>query len=401
MKKLFLVIGVSLLLTGCSISFEKEESSSTTTTANLAQLNQEDLDNIKQQIMNEIRQEIQNEYAQYITETEHMIINVVNTNSRAVLGVSNIKNTEGVYHEVSSGSGVIYKHILSDNEYYMITNEHVVNDADKISVVLADKTYIDAELVGADQITDLAVVKFTSSTSFPVVEIADSDELQIGQFAIAIGNPLGYEYYGSVTSGIVSGLSRDMAIDYDKDNVIDWNATLIQHDAAISPGNSGGGLFDITGKLIGINNMKIVENSVSNIGFAIPSNTVQYVIDQLEINGEVERPSLGIIGSPVANVIQNNENIRAGLYDGEIVEIPDGITTGVLVRTIVDNSSSSNSDLQEGDIILKYNDVVIITFDDLRLQIDNAKVGDQVTLTVNRNGHNIQIPLTLIQRPKV
>ncbi|QVK17322.1 trypsin-like peptidase domain-containing protein [Mycoplasmatota bacterium] len=401
MKKLFLVITIALILTGCSIPIETEVSSNTTTTDNLAQLSEEDLNNIKQQIMDELRQEIQNEYSQHLTETEIMIINSVKANARAVLGVSNFKLTEDVYNEASSGSGVIYKHTLDKNEYYMITNEHVVKDADKLSVVLADNTYIDAELIGADAITDLAVIKFTSSVSFPVVEIADSDELQIGQFAIAIGNPLGYEYYGSVTSGIVSGLSRDMAIDYDEDHVIDWYATLIQHDAAISPGNSGGGLFDISGKLIGINNMKIVENTVSNIGFAIPSNTVKYIINQLELNGEVERPSLGIIGSGVANIIQNNNNIEAGVYVGEIVELPEGITTGVLVSSIVDNSSASNSGLQEGDIILKYNDVEIITFDDLRLQLANAKVGDQVTLTVYRNGDSIPITLTLKQRPNV
>ncbi len=392
MRKLLLVILLVFTLSGCTFL-------QTTTEKNLAQLSDEDLANIKTQIMNELREEILNEYNNQITETENMIINVVKTYSNAVLGVSNFKLSKGQYIEASSGSGVIYKKNSETNEYYMITNEHVIDDADKIQVVLADNTYINAELIGADRMTDLAVIKFQTSTSLQTAVFGDSASLQVGQFAIAIGNPLGYDYYGSVTSGIVSGLARNIEIDYDNNNVIDWVATLIQHDAAISPGNSGGGLFDITGKLIGINNMKIVQDTVSDIGFAIPVNTVKFVVEQLETKGEVERASLGIEGMGVKEIIEINALIDAG-YIGEKINLPAGVTTGVYISRIVPNSSAANSDLKAGDIILKYNDVNIITFDDLRGQIDIAKVGDTVTLTVNRNNSEIQITMTLIKRPE-
>ncbi len=393
MKKILFVIVIAFMLSGCEFF-----AGLTTTTRDYAQLDEEDLENIKNQVMNELRQEIQNEYAQQLTDVENMVIDAVRANADAVLGVSNFANMSGVLRESSRGSGVIYKKV--ENDYYVITNEHVVEGYDALSVVLADGTYMDAELVGADKMTDLAVIKFNSTLSFPVVQFGDSDELIPGQFAIAIGNPLGYDYYGSVTSGIVSGLSRNLNIDYDDDGVIDWVATLVQHDAAISPGNSGGGLFDITGKLIGINNMKIVENTVSNIGFAIPINTVKFVVEQLELEGEVRRPSLGITGIGVEDVIENNESIRAGLIPGgEIIELPNGITEGVYVSTIVDNSSSTDI-LQPGDIILKFNEIDIIVFEDLRSEINHSTIGDEVTLTVYRDGETIEITMVLKQRPE-
>jgi len=397
MKKLLLVMILIFILTGCTIPFQS--SNTTTTISNVAQLDQESLDNIKQQVMNELRQEMLNLYAKELTETESMIVNMVKANAAGVLGVSNFKENSGILYEASSGSGVIYKYDSNEKAYYVITNEHVVRDADELSIVLPDLTLIDAELIGADEVTDIAVIKFISTKTFPVIQFADSDSLLVGQFAIAIGNPLGQEYYGSVTSGIVSGLSRNLQIDYDDDNVIDWNATLIQHDAAISPGNSGGGLFDIKGKLIGINNMKIVSDNVSNIGFAIPSNTVKYISEQLEEHREVIRPSLGITGMAVTDIIQNNNLINAGLYDGEIVPIPNGITSGIYVFSIVENSSSSNSDLKIGDIIMKYNEIETNTFEDLKLQIDNAKVDDVVILTVYRNMTTVEVSMTLIKKP--
>ncbi len=400
MKKILFVFSLAFILTGCSLPFQSGLSADTTTTnkiTSLSQLDQASLDNITQQVMNQVKQEIEDQYAQNLTDTENMIINVVNTDASAVLGVSNFQTYMGSLREVSSGSGVIYKHDLDNGVYYMITNNHVVDGAEKLSVVLPDQTYVDATLVGTDPVTDIAVITFNSTLSLPTVEFADSDKLQVGQFAIAIGNPLGYDYYGSVTSGIVSGLARDLPIDYNNDGIIDWDATLIQHDAAISPGNSGGGLFDIHGKLIGINNMKIVDSDVSNIGFAIPSNTVSYIASQLEEFGQVVRPSLGITGLAVSDIIQNNAYL--GKSDSNYIPLPDGVTSGVYVNTIVDNSSSTNSGLQSGDIITKYNDVNIDSFTDLKLQIDNAKVGDQVTLTVNRDGTIVNISLILIQRP--
>lgn len=397
LKSIFLVLLIVFALVGCEyyLNFPQQ---TTTTQKNLAQLSEEDWNNIVKQVMDQVRAELLNEYQQGLSDVENMIINVVRAYGETVVGVSNYVRQNNVAILKSTGSGVIYKHIHDTSEYYVITNEHVVDGAQEIRVVLEDGREITAELIGKDAQTDLAVIKFQLTDSLPTAVLGDSDELVRGQFAIAIGNPLGYEYYGSVTFGIVSGLARDIDIDYDGDNVIDWVATLIQHDAAISPGNSGGGLFNIKGELIGINNMKIVESRVDDIGFAIPVNTVKYIIEQLELYGKVERPSLGITGRAVEDILYNNELIRAGVITGEITPIPNGITYGVYVTSLVKNGSAYGY-LQEGDIIIKYNGIEIKNFDTLRLQINNAKIGDIATLTIIRNNREMTVSFPLKKRP--
>jgi serine protease Do len=211
---------------------------------------------------------------------ETLIIDVVNKNTQAVLGVSNYQNVYNTLQEVSTGSGVIYKRVNDD--YYLVTNEHVVRDAKKLRVVLENNEYVDAILLGSDMSSDLAVLKFTLNRDLPVSTFADSSLITRGQIAIAIGSPLGFEYYGSVTMGVISGLSRLVHVDNNEDGVIDFTEVLIQHDVAINPGNSGGPLYNINGEIIGINNMKSIEENVDNIGFAIPSNTVVEIINQLE-----------------------------------------------------------------------------------------------------------------------
>lgn len=361
MKKIFMVFMLMFILNGCQLT---------------STMNQEDYDNLKSELQQEIesnlRQELIYQNNNQLSDVENMIISVVETKKAAVLGVSNIQNSV----EVSTGSGVIYKCDEEKDKYYVVTNEHVVEDNQKLKVVLSDGTGIDAELIGVDKRTDLAVITFTSNKSFPVVDMADSDNLKAGQFAIAIGNPLGYEYYGSVTIGVISGLNRYEYADFDEDGITEFYTSLIQHDVAINPGNSGGALFDINGNLIGINNMKSVEENVDNIGFAIPSNTVNKIAGILETDGIVVRPSLGIIG-------------------GDLVDIK-----GAYVSEIIPNSSASNSELQVYDIITQYNDVIINKFSDLREQIDNAFVGDIVTLKVNRDSVTLDIELTLQEAPE-
>ena len=330
-----------------------------------------------------------------IFEIEQNIIELVSENEASVLGISKLTLENGLYIESSSGSGVVYKKVNS--EYYLVTNQHVILDADKIEVVFEDLSSVEAKLVGKDARTDLAVLTFKSDKNIPLVEFGNSDNLKKGQFVIAMGNPLGLDYYGTVTVGNLSGVSRAISIDYDGDNVIDWVATLIQHDAALSPGNSGGALFDISGKLIGINNMKIIEEYSSGIGFAIPINTVKDIVKRLEADGEIERPSLGIIGNEVTTIIEQNNMINAGLIEGELIEIPNGISYGVYINQIVPNSSAASSDLRAGDIILRFNDVKINNFTDLRHEIEIAYIGDVVELLINRKGSELKISLTLIK----
>jgi len=205
------------------------------------------------------------------------------------------KNSDGL-QVAGEGSGVIYK--KDGKEAYIVTNNHVVDGAKKLEIMLSDGSKITGELVGKDTYSDLAVVKVSSDKIKTVAEFADSNSLTVGEKAIAIGSPLGTEYANSVTEGIVSSLSRTVTMQNDNGETVSTNA--IQTDAAINPGNSGGALVNIEGQVIGINSSKISSTSavagsaVEGMGFAIPSNDVVEIINQLEKDGKVTRPALGI-----------------------------------------------------------------------------------------------------------
>lgn len=396
MKKILSVLLFLFILTGCTIPIEYNnvsdqqinEIKQSITEELLNQDNSETLqsikDDIRQEVLNELKEQLLSENREKLSDIENMIMNIVVLNDRAVLGVSNYSKIDGNYQEVSTGTGVIYKN--DGDVYYLVTNAHVVEDAEKLQVVLNDDSHIEATLIGSDKESDIAILEFTTIRELGVAKFADSDIIKRGQICIAMGNPLGYDYYGTVTMGIISGLSRSMDIDYDEDGIIDWEATLIQHDASISPGNSGGPLFDIDGKIVGINNMKIVDSDVANIGFAIPSNTVVSIISQLE-DGGVIRPSLGIIGSEVESVLNNPD-----------FSIPEGITKGIYIAEIVPNSSISVTDAQEGDIIIAFNGTEISNFTDLRVILYGSNVGDLVTLSILRNGEEMDLSFELLER---
>src|SRR5690606_38956611 len=186
-----------------------------------------------------------------------------------------------------TGSGVIYK--SEGDTAYVVTNHHVVDGASGIEVTLADGTKVEAQVVGSDIWTDLAVLEMSNNKVQDVVELGDSDALKRGEAVIAIGNPLGLEFSGSVTSGVVSGTDRAVPVDLDGDGQEDWQAEVLQTDAAINPGNSGGALVNLAGQLIGINSMKIATSAVEGIGFSIPINSAMPVINSIEENGEMIR----------------------------------------------------------------------------------------------------------------
>ncbi|MDF2699944.1 MAG: peptidase [Haloplasmataceae bacterium] len=375
MKKYLLLVFIVFFLTGC-----------TTVVREVKDLSEEEKDNIKQQVIDELKNQFENEYRSNITDVEKMISDLFDNEAKAVLGVSNYIDVEGIETLQGTGSGVIYKKV--DNSYYLITNEHVVRDADTIKVVLQDLSTLVAIVIGTDPITDLAVIKIVTDDYYPVVAFKDTNALIPGQFAIAVGNPLGYDYYRSITLGIISGVKRRLDVDYDEDQVIDWKATLIQHDAAISPGNSGGALFDIQGNLIGINNMKIVSTDVSGIGFAIPTHIIKPIIDELEENGKITRASLGIVGVEIEKVLGNPN-----------YTIPSGVSKGVFITDIVSNSTVDGKDIQIKDILIKFNNVEVSLVEDIRLLLTEYKIGDTVTLTVLRNGEQLQVDVVLKERP--
>ena len=281
-------------------------------------------------------------------------------------------NTEQVS---SQGSGVIYK---KDGEYaYIVTNTHVINGAKKVDIRLADGTKVPGEIVGTDTYSDIAVVKISSEKVSAVAEFGDSSQLTVGETAIAIGSPLGSEYANTVTQGIVSSLNRTVSLKSEDGQAISTKA--IQTDTAINPGNSGGPLINIQGQVIGITSSKIATNggtSVEGLGFAIPSNDAIKIIEQLENNGKVTRPALGIQMVNLSNL---------STTDLQKLKLPDGITSGVAVRSVQSNMPA-NGHLEKYDVITKVDGNPITSATELQNALYSHSVGDKMTITYYRNG---------------
>ena len=275
----------------------------------------------------------------------------------------------------SEGSGVIYK--KDDKDAYLVTNTHVINGASKVDIRLADGTKVPGEIVGSDTFSDIAVVKISSEKVTTVAEFGDSSQLSVGETAIAIGSPLGSEYANTVTQGIISSLNRNVSLKSEDGQAISTKA--IQTDTAINPGNSGGPLVNIQGQVIGITSSKIASNggtSVEGLGFAIPSNDAQNIIKQLESDGKVTRPALGIQMVNLSNV---------GASDLRKLNIPSGLTSGVVVRS-VQNNMPANGHLQKYDVITKVDDKEIASSTDLQHALYNHAIGDTIKVTYYRNG---------------
>jgi Trypsin-like serine proteases, typically periplasmic, contain C-terminal PDZ domain len=281
-------------------------------------------------------------------------------------------NTEQVS---SQGSGVIYK---KDGEYaYIVTNTHVINGAKKVDVRLADGTKVPGEIVGTDTYSDIAVVKISSEKVSAVAEFGDSSQLTVGETAIAIGSPLGSEYANTVTQGIISSLNRTVSLKSEDGQAISTKA--IQTDTAINPGNSGGPLINIQGQVIGITSSKIATNggtSVEGLGFAIPSNDAIKIIEQLENNGKVTRPALGIQMVNLSNL---------STTDLQKLKLPDSITSGVAVRSVQSNMPA-NGHLEKYDVITKVDGNPITSATELQNALYSHSVGDEMTITYYRNG---------------
>ena len=281
-------------------------------------------------------------------------------------------NTEQINSE---GSGVIYK--KDGDDAYLVTNTHVISGAKKVDIRLADGTKVPGEIVGSDTYSDIAVVKISSEKVSTVAEFGDSSQLSVGETAIAIGSPLGSEYANTVTQGIVSSLNRHVSLKSEDGQAISTNA--IQTDTAINPGNSGGPLINIQGQVIGITSSKIATNggtSVEGLGFAIPANDVKNIIKQLEKDGKVTRPALGIHMVNLTNL---------STADLQKLKLPDNVTSGVVVRSVQTNMPA-NGHLQRFDVITKVDDKAISSTTELQSALYSHSIGDSMTVTYYRNG---------------
>lgn len=283
---------------------------------------------------------------------------------------NNPVETEGV------GSGVIFKN--DGGKSYIVTNNHVISNAKELIVSLADGRTLKGKLIGADEMTDLAVVRVDDG-KLPTAKFGDSDKIVVGEPAIAIGNPMGLEFQGSVTSGVISALNRTL-------DISDKRVKLLQTDAAINPGNSGGALVNADGEVIGINSAKVAANGVEGMGFSIPINTVQNVINEIMEKGYVARPYLGV------SVFDPQTAARYGYQLN--------IDKGVYVFQLTLNGPSGKAGLQRGDIILKLDGQETNSVQDLRAKIAEHKVGDTVKVTFDRNGKQKNVDVVLEEMPQ-
>lgn len=301
------------------------------------------------------------------------VVDIARQVGPAVVGIiSTSESTNGIFflptEQESSGSGII---ISSDG--YIVTNNHVVENAKSIKVVLSTKEEYDAKLVGTDPQTDLAVIKI-EATGLTSAVLGNSSDVQVGELAIAIGNPLGQELAGTVTTGIISATNRTITVEGKTYN-------LLQTDAAINSGNSGGALVNAYGEVIGINSVKLASTGVEGLGFAIPSDTAKPIISDLINYGYVQgRPSMGLL-SPrnITQEISQYYNLPIGVY----------------VTDVAAFSAAEKAGIKPGDVIIRADGQEVTTVTELSDLRDKHKAGETMALTIMRSGEQLEITLTL------
>ncbi|WP_409017737.1 trypsin-like peptidase domain-containing protein [Bacillus velezensis] len=334
------------------------------------------------------------------------ISNMVEDISPAIVGITNLQkqqsssdlfgfgsssdsnsNASGDDAETGSGSGVIFK--KANGKAYIITNNHVVEGASSLKVSLYDGTDVTAKLVGRDSLTDLAVLEISDKHVTKTASFGSSSALRTGESVIAIGDPLGKDLSRTVTQGIVSGLNRTVSI---STSAGESSINVIQTDAAINPGNSGGPLLNTDGKIIGINSMKISENDVEGIGFAIPSNDVKPIAEELLTKGQVERPYIGVSMIDLEQVPQNYQEGTLGLFGKQL-------NKGVYIREVAQGSPAAKAGLKAEDIIISLKGKETDTGSELRnILYKNTKVGSTVDVKIIRNGKEMTKKMKLTQK---
>ena len=308
----------------------------------------------------------------------------------AVIGITNIQGSSFFNEETEAGtgSGVIYK--KENGKAFIVTNNHVVEGASTLEVTLTDGTKTEAKLLGSDVWTDLAVIQIDDKGVDTVAQFGNSDKLKSGEPVIAIGNPLGLNFSGSVTQGIISGLNRTIPIDVNSDGIEDWNAEVIQTDAAINPGNSGGALVNINGQVIGINSMKIAESSVEGIGLSIPINYAIPIIEDLEAHGKVKRAYMGTSLRSLSEVTSYQQDATLNL--------PSKITEGVVIASVEPGSPAEKAGLKEYDVIVELDGEAIPDVPSLRKHLyAEKKIGDTMKVKYYRNGKVQTTEMTLAE----
>ncbi len=319
--------------------------------------------------VNQVSTEFETNITKLVEDTKDKVVSVISKQSDQVIG---------------SGSGIVYKN--EAGVVYIVTNHHVIDKADHLTVRLADGTELDAKLIGSDAFNDLALLSITTNLDLEPFKLGDSNLTKVGEFVIAIGSPLGVEFQNSVTFGIISGKDRIVPVDLDNNGVSDWDMVVMQTDAAINPGNSGGALVNLAGELIGINSLKLASNNVEGMGFAIPVSEMIEIIKQIEETGKVSYPVVGISAVSVQDLNPHQKQMYG---------IDPNISEGVYIAEVTPGGPAQSAGLQKGDILVEFDQEKVSTFKEFRKTLYKHKVGDVVSVSVIRDGKPVTVEVTL------
>lgn len=298
---------------------------------------------------------------------------IVESVTRIYDAVVLIESYKGI-QVASSGTGFVYK--VDDKKGYIITNEHVIARGSKVHVTFYNGNEVEAEVLGSDIFADIAILAVDKKHVLKVASLGSSKDIELGETVFTVGTPIGREYMGTVTRGIISGKNRMLAVGVGGSATEDWIVEVIQTDAAINPGNSGGPLVNMNGDVIGINSLKFVKQEIEGMGFAIPIEYAMTHVDTLEKGKPLARPLLGV---QLLDVTDSYALYRYG------INVDADVTSGAVVETVIDNTPAARSKLQRGDIILKIGDLDLRNKAYLRYILYKYKVGETITVTYYRD----------------
>ena len=335
---------------------------------------------------------LNNESTKAYKSVKDSVVSVINLQNRqssssiySLFGQSSGQSSSGKLQTVSEGSGVIYK--KSGGSAYIVTNNHVVSGSNALKVIMSNGKEVSAKIVGTDSTTDLAVLRISAANVKTVASFGNSNDIAAGQDVLAIGSPMGSEYANTVTKGIISAKNRTIRA---KSGAA--ATSVIQTDAAINSGNSGGPLINMAGQVIGINSMKLASDTngsnVEGMGFSIPSNEVVRIINQLVKNGKITRPSLGVGLIDLSSVSQDQQS--------SVLKLPSRVTKGAVVMTITDGGAAKSAGIKKYDVITKIGNKSVTDVSSLRTALYKYKVGQSAKVTYYRNGkaHTVTVKLT-------
>ena len=291
----------------------------------------------------------------------------------SVVVVQTYKNQQ----QISSGTGFVYKN--ENGKAYILTNNHVINGGDEVYVVFTNNNQVKTTIVGADQYADIAVLQVSSSDIISVAELGKSEDTKIGDTVFAVGAPLDNTYSWTVTRGILSGKNRMVEVSLSNSSSNDWIMKVMQTDAAINSGNSGGPLSNSNGEVIGITSLKLVSSGVEGMGFAIPIEDALEYAEQIISGEKLVRPMLGV------SMIDSNDiyTLYANGFDINTKQ------SGVVVADVIEGSSAAKAGIKKSDVITKIESQEITSIAELRYYLYKHKVGDTISITILRNGKEI------------